>query len=732
VFLRELKNPVRNIRGVGEVLEKTFAKKDIISVADLLLFEPKEYEDRSVILPLKDYYKQRKICVVVKVLEHRQFFFNGAQRWKIVIADGTMQAELTYYTAFNQCDKLLCGHLYKICGQFRKSKHGVVEAAFVDYEEYKEHEEIITINGNEKIITLPPSEKFGKILPVYYTDNKKNMNIRTVIFNAINQYGMHVENELPAFIIERHNLLSKKDAIRALHYPKTIHEKNDARRTLIYEVLFYLEIIIGKRALARKKVNDAGDRSGRAALTSSDSTYTILQQRLIERLPFALTAGQTMAIADINQDLESGFAAARLLQGDVGSGKTLVSFMAALNAVERGGQVALMAPTELLARQHAENAAHLLEPLGVRVAFLTGNIKTAGRNNLLKALGAGELDIVVGTHALFSRGIIYKNLSLVIIDEQHRFGVTQRQAIMAKGNNPDLFMMSATPIPRTLTFTLFGDMDVSIIQDMPPGRKEIKTIIKKESNVGQVYNVVREEIESGRQAYFVYPLIEANDDLDLKDAESMIQLLSKKIFPKFKCALIHSKLGEDQKRTIMDEFRCGGIQILVATSVVEVGVDVPNASCMVIEHAERFGLSALHQLRGRVGRGEAQSYCFLIYADQDVPDKYKFLNVDPQTLSEKEHSIMANRLITLRDNNNGFIIAEKDLQFRGGGQVAGTEQSGFARLGIADPVRDIEILKAAREDAFAILENDEELIFAEHQVIAEVLNRALPFNEVAL
>jgi ATP-dependent DNA helicase RecG len=729
MFLRELKNPVRNIRGVGEILEKTLAKKDIFSVSDLLLIEPKEYEDRSIVLPLKDYYKQRKLCAVVKVLEHKNFFYNGAQRWKIVIADGTMRAELTYYNAYNQCDKLLIGHVYKICGQFRKNKHGIVEAGFVDCEEYREHEETITISGNEKIVTLPAGDKFGKILPVYYTDNKKNMSLKTVISNALTQYGAHIENELPAFIMERHGLLPKNEAIKALHYPITIAEKDDARRTLIYEELFYLEIIIGKRALARKKVTNA---DGLKRQPPPDYSYTALQQRLTERLPFTLTAGQEAAIVEINQDMDSEFAAARLLQGDVGSGKTLVAFMAALHAVERGGQAALMAPTELLARQHAENAARLLEPLGVHVAFLTGNIKTAGRNNLVKALSEGMIDIVVGTHALFSKSIVYKNLSLVVIDEQHRFGVTQRQAIMAKGSNPDLLMMSATPIPRTLTFTLFGDMDISVIQDMPPGRKEIKTIIKKESNVEQVYNVVRDELKNGRQAYFVYPLIEASEDLDLKDAESMLKLLSEQIFPEFKCALIHSKLDEDEKRTIMDKFRCADIQILAATSVVEVGVDVPNATCMVIEHAERFGLSALHQLRGRVGRGEKQSYCFLIYTDQDVPDKYKFMNVDPETLSEKEHSIMANRLLALRDNNNGFIIAEKDLQFRGGGQVAGTEQSGFTRLGIADPVRDIEILKLAREDAFTILEQDEELLLPENHVISEVLNRALPFNEVAL
>jgi ATP-dependent DNA helicase RecG len=422
------------------------------------------------------------------------------------------------------------------------------------------------------------------------------------------------------------------------------------------------------------------------------------------------------ALDEINGDMAHNaerFSMARLLQGDVGCGKTLVSFLAALCAVDAGGQAAIMAPTELLARQHAENAARLLEPLGLRIAFLTGNIKSAGRKELLRSLALGDIDIIVGTHALFSRDVSYARLRLVVIDEQHRFGVTQRALIMAKGDAPDLLMMSATPIPRTLALTVFGDMDVSVIRDMPPGRKPVTTHLAKESNEGKVYDFVRRELAAGRQAYFVYPLIENGDEADLKDAVSMADRLAAEIFPGVPSALVHSKLEEEEKRQTMEKFRSGEIRILAATSVVEVGVDVPNASCMVVEHAERFGLSALHQLRGRVGRGEAQSYCFLVYSDELTEDGKA-------------------RLMVMLKNADGFVIAEEDLKLRGPGQIAGLEQSGYLNLGLANPVRDAEQLARARADAFAILESDPSLLLEDHRIIARVLEEAPPFGEVAL
>jgi ATP-dependent DNA helicase RecG len=470
--------------------------------------------------------------------------------------------------------------------------------------------------------------------------------------------------------------------------------------------------MVAQRSLQRK-----ANGSGLGAAPQS-ADLSSLQKRLLERLSFALTPGQKSAVAEINRDMDCPFSMARLLQGDVGSGKTLVSFLAALKAVEAGGQAALMAPTELLARQHAESAARLLEPLGIRIAFLTGNLKASGRANLLKALSSGDIDMIAGTHALFSRDVEYKNLRLVVVDEQHRFGVLQRQAIAAKGNLPNLLMMSATPIPRSLALTVFGDLDVSVIADLPPGRKPIKTHLAKESNEGKVYDFVRNELSKGRQAYFVYPLIEGGDESalmfnELKDAVSMADRLAKEVFPDFPLALLHSKVDDEDKRKAMEAFRRGEIKILAATSVVEVGVDVPNATCMVIEHAERFGLSALHQLRGRVGRGEDQSYCFLVYSDNLGEDGKK-------------------RLKVMLENSSGFVIAEEDLKLRGPGQIAGIEQSGYLKLGLADPIRDAEALVRARSDVFEILEADPALEKPPNRRIAEVLERCPPFSEVGL
>jgi ATP-dependent DNA helicase RecG len=381
-----------------------------------------------------------------------------------------------------------------------------------------------------------------------------------------------------------------------------------------------------------------------------------------------------------------------------------------------------MAPTELLARQHAENAAALLEPLGLHIAFLTGNIKARGRAHLLKALASGDIDVVIGTHALFSADVSYKNLRLAIIDEQHRFGVNQRRAILAKSERCHLLQMSATPIPRSLAMTVYGDMDVSVIRDMPPGRKPVETHLASMEHVERVYTFVRRLLDEGRQAYFVYPLIMSDEDSSgeekgLKAAEKMVEYLGREIYPGFKTALIHSKLDEEVKRSIMAEFRSGAVQILVATSVVEVGVDVPNAACMVIEHAERFGLSALHQLRGRVGRGSEQAYCFLVYSDQEVPP-----GLDATELEDEERTKMGQRLMIMRGSNDGFLIAEKDLELRGPGQISGmtvvnnigrVEQSGRLALGLADPVRDMPLLLEARADVLNILggENTHEQAF---------------------
>jgi ATP-dependent DNA helicase RecG len=716
MFLRELTATVDHVRGAGPKLIHTLARMGITSVADLLCHYPRDWEDRSREIPLKDYQRSPAICTVVRVLAHDWFGFGRMRTLKVHVEDHTARAVLVCFNRPFLEKQLVIGNSYRLWGRF-SYKYGDIQSTAFEIEALDQEENPDEIqNPSEGRVQ---SRNFGCILPVYPLSTGLNQGtLRRLIREALDQYATPLEDELPPGIIQRDGLAPKARALKAIHFPASPQELNLARKTLIYEELFYLEVLVGKRSLERR---GSGNHRLRAADSSGkDGRLSSLQQRLLDRLPFSLTPGQIEAITDINRDMTGTYPMARLLQGDVGSGKTLVSFLAALGAVETGGQTALLAPTELLARQHAENAGALLEPLGVRPAFLTGNLKAVGRSPLLKALAAGEIDLVIGTHALFSRDVMYKNLRLVVVDEQHRFGVTQRSLIMAKGQSslsssgtPDLLMMSATPIPRTLALTVFGDLEVSIIHDLPPGRKPVKTHLAKESNENRVYDFVRKELAAGRQAYFVYPLIEVNETKDLKDTVSMAERLSREVFPHYSTALLHSRIDEEEKRRIMDDFRRGNIRILAATSVVEVGVDVPNATCMIVEHAERFGLSALHQLRGRVGRGPDQAYCFLVYSDE--------LTEDGKT-----------RLKVMLENADGFIIAEEDLKLRGPGQIAGIEQSGYLSLGIADPLRDAAELERARSDAFTMLEKDPGLLLPEHLRVTQVLTRAPPFSTVVL
>ena len=673
----------------------------IEDIAGLLSHYPRDWEDRGVKNPLSN-FKRGQVCTDVTVLARDWIGFGRMRTLKVFVEDESARAALLCFNRPWLEKQLVQGRHYRLWGRFY-FKYGEIQSSSFEFEPIDDPDS--PAGGTQG------AGSFGRILPVYpLTAGITQSMMRGFVGRALETYAANLENELPAEIIGRDKLIPKCRAIRTIHFPASAAELAQAKKALIYEELFYLEIIVGKRAMERRGAQRAFNKE---QITDNRDNkrdvFSPLQRRLLERLPFSLTGGQQEAIGDINRDMGGTYPMARLLQGDVGSGKTLVSFLAALRAVESGGQAAIMAPTELLARQHAENASRLLEPLGLRIAFLTGNIKSRGRKELLRNLAAGDIDVVVGTHALFSQDVEYGNLSLVVIDEQHRFGVTQRTLIIDKGRSltPHLLMMSATPIPRTLALTVFGDMDVSVIPDLPPGRKPIITHLAMESNEGKVYDFVRRQLAAGRQAYFVYPLIDSGDEADLKDAVSMTERLAKEVFPEYPAALIHSRLDEEEKRETMEKFRTGDIKILVATSVVEVGVDVPNATCMVIEHAERFGLSALHQLRGRVGRGNEQSYCFLVYSDEPGEDGKQ-------------------RLKVMLENTNGFIIADEDLKLRGPGQIAGIEQSGYFMLGLASPIRDIHELARARDDAFAILEADPDLLLENHRVIARVLEDAPP------
>lgn len=737
--LSEMGSPVEKLPGVGAKTASLFARQGIFTAGDLLSSYPRDYEDRTKRIPIRDWDKFPKIHTVCKVLAHSFFGYGKTKTLKLCVADGTGELQLV---AFNRpfLEKSLPeGSVISLVAQcqykYGELQSSAFEAVRLAYEgELSEWENV-------------PMED-SEVIPIYpLTEGLSNKIVRKAVAGALRQFGKAVDDELPASVIQERKLLHMAEALEKIHRPASIADAEEGRRTIIYGELYAFEYKMARRALAHRgelpsigptggdspdKLHPAGgtelDPSGMPSAAASFTTIDKIreefqkslsprQKELLARLPFALTADQMAVIAEMGRDIDRSetelntmvnrpeklsrppFSMQRLLQGDVGSGKTLVSFFVCLRTVDYGGQCALMAPTELLASQHAENAARLLEPLGIRVAFLTGNVRSAGRKLLLKSLAAGEIDIVIGTHALFARDVIYKKLCLTVIDEQHRFGVAQRDSIVAKGrvstgegdktisHSPDLLMMSATPIPQTLALTVFGDLDVSTIKSMPSGRKPVRTYLTVMGHESNVYEAVRRELEAGHQAYFVYPRISEGGDGDdedgdsLKSAESMFGFLSKEVYPRYMCAMIHGKVDEEGQHQILSDFREGKVRLLVATTVVEVGVDVPNATCIVIEHADRFGLSELHQLRGRVGRGDAQSFCFLIYG-KDITEDGK------------------QRMKAIRESTDGFKIAEADLKLRGPGEILGTEQSGYLSLGLADLVRDKELLALARADAF--------------------------------
>ncbi len=682
MFLRELRQSVTTLKGAGPSVAEKLARLGIFSLADLLLHYPRDYDDRTVFVPLLDSIKVGRAHTIVTVLSQEWFGYGRMRTLKLLVEDQSGVAALLCFNRPFLEQSLPVGARALVTGKFQ-FRRGEIQSSSFEAERLGDGE------------ALPRG-----LIPLYAaTDSLPQGSIRRLLKEALREGGTRVEDEIPPPLREARGLLHKGEALLGIHAPDSVATLNLARESLIYEELFYFQLAVARRAFSRRR-----DRVQRRPGPG------ILRQRLLERLPFALTPDQEKSAAEIIADMALPHPMGRLLQGDVGSGKTLVAFLACLEAIEAGGQAALMAPTELLARQHGETAARLLEPLGIRLAFLSGNIDDAARPPLLAALKAGEVDLVLGTHALFSDEVKYKNLRLAVVDEQHRFGVLQRLALGRKGPLPDLLMMTATPIPRTLALTVFGDLAVSTIKTMPPGRKPIETHLARAGNETKVYDYVRRLLAAGRQAYFVYPLIGQSERLELKNAEAMYEKLAREIYPDFKLGLIHSRLKEEDKRATMTAFSKGEIQVLVATSVVEVGVDVPNAVAMVVEHAERFGLAALHQLRGRVGRGQDQSYCFLVYGE-------------PLTEDGKA------RLKALLGTTDGFLLAEEDLRIRGPGEIAGTAQSGSLRLTIADPARDLAVLEKARADAFALVEADPGLLSPEGSLVREVLSRANPFGE---
>ena len=767
--LEQIKTPVSAVSGVGPQLSKSLARLNIFTVGDLLNHFPKDYDDKSKKVYLKDFVKAKKVHTVAKVLGHEWFGFGKMRTLKIIINDGTATAQLICFNRQFLEKMILPGMIVNVSGQFFV-KYNSLQSSSFDVSKFKQN---VACDDLKQLIELMPED--SSVSPVYrLTEGVTQKQMSKIIKNAINQYGHGIEDEIPSEFISKYKLVSKQQAISMIHNPETLEEALAARRTLAYEELLKFQYAILKRSYKRRgvipskilefdengnvvyeqksQISNVGDVENQKTENQNDvktakeitkaefvESLSPLQKKLIEKIPFDLTQDQMNVIFQMDGEIDQGYLERnkiaiseaesesesveknfvhtmnRLLQGDVGSGKTLVALFVCLRAISWKGQCAFMAPTEILAKQHADKIAKMLECLGVRTAFLTGNVKSSGRNQLLKALKDGEIDIIIGTHALFSANVVYNDLQLAVIDEQHRFGVAQRQAILAKGrkseNNvilePHVLMMSATPIPQSLALTMFSDLDISVMKTMPSNRKPVITYLVKEGNEKNAYEAVRKELEKGNQAYFVYPAIENefesfddealggekssfeySDDVistrRLKSAEKNFKHLAETVFPEFKCALVHGRIDEEEQSKILNDFHSGKIQVLVATTVIEVGVDNPRATCMVIEQADHFGMSQLHQLRGRVGRGSEQSYCFMIYSK----------NITESGIE---------RMKALRLSNDGFYIAEQDLKNRGPGEMNGTLQAGALEFKIADVSRDKKMLLAARNDAISML-----------------------------
>ncbi len=684
-FLREYSQELRYLKGVGPVVASLFKKVGIGSISDILLYFPRDYVDRRSIDRIRDSFNKEQVNLVVRVVAQDVIGWGKKKTLKVYVEDESGRAALVCFGRNFLSRLLLPGKWFFVSGSF-SYKYGEIQSTNFEVE---------PISANNDV--------HKRIVPIYpLTEGLTQKQVRRVVKSALEFVRDNISDELPPSLIKKYSFMPRARAIKEIHFPESMETLSEARKLFAYEEFFYLQLFLLRRRYRRRSI-----RRVRKPIKYK------LKEKLLTRLPFELTGDQLKVLDEIETDLFSDRPMVRLLQGDVGCGKTLVAFIAALSIVESGEQVAIMAPTELLARQHAENAARLLEPVGVNVALLTGSVGSKERNYLLKSLREGYVDIVIGTHALFGEDVRYKNLGLVVIDEQHRFGVLQRVSLTKKGKNPDLLLMTATPIPRSLSLTFFGDLDISTIKTMPQGRKPVVTHLAREGNEEKVYRRIRIELDKGHQAYFVYPLIEESETMSLKNAEDMYKILKGEIFKDRRVTLIHSRVPEIEKRARMEAFVKGEIDILVATSVVEVGVDVPNATCIVIEHAERFGLSALHQLRGRVGRGKDQAYAFLIYSKNLTENGIK-------------------RLKVMMETTDGFKIAEEDLKIRGPGEVLGIKQAGFFRFKVADMLSGTELLIAAREDVKQIINSDPGLLRGENTVIREVLRRIPPFSDTVL
>ena len=692
--------PVTDIRGISTQLETKLAKLNVRTVRDLLYLFPNRHIDYSQRKKIAELIPGEEQTVVGNVWESRIVKLGRQNGTEVVVADDTGSVRAVW---FNQ------PYLAK---QFKVNDSIVLSGKIAEF-------------GRMPVFESPEWEKMedkelvhtGRLVPVYpLTQGLYSRQLRKLIKTTLDSYLPSLEEFLPVDIRQRNNLIDLSQAVMQSHYPDDVIMKDKARKRLAFDELFLLQLGVLDRKREWQET-----QPGRAFLITTKDV-----NRFMHYLPFSLTGAQRLAIGEIIADLRRDKPMARLLQGDVGSGKTVVAVIALLISAVNGFQGALMAPTEILAEQHFKTVSALLSRMGMEevrgnfhvylgvlpnrvltLALLTGSLTGKEKEDVQARIKSGDVDIVIGTHALIQKGVEFKALGLAIVDEQHRFGVSQRSALRQKGYNPHLLVMTATPIPRTLALTLYGDLDLSVINELPPGRKVVKTKWIRQESRDKAYDFLRKKVSEGQQAFIVCPLIEESEAIEAKAAKIEYERLSLGVFPDLRLCLLHGKLAQDEKEKIMYSFRQGEFDIMVATPVVEVGIDIPNATVMLVEAAERFGLSQLHQFRGRVGRGDKQSYCILLAGNPSAEGKQ--------------------RLRAIENIYDGFALAEKDLEIRGPGEFFGTRQSGLPDLRMAK-LSDTQILEVARREAVALFNYDKQLKLSGYQLLAKELARIWPRN----
>ena len=663
-------SPVSLLKGIGEQRERKLQKLGIRTIEDLLTHYPREYKDRSEILKIADLPMEEPAAFLAQVKEEGQNSRHGRLVYtRMKVYDETGSVGVLWYNQPYMKNSLKIGEWYLFSGKLQK-KYGRKEILSPEVERIGEN-----FAG-------------GRIIPVYpASEGLSQKMLRNLMEEALSQMQGGIREELPLWLRKEYKLAERNFAIENIHFPKTEQGFYDARRRLVFEELFLLQT-----ALFRLK-NTLEDSGAGIVLKKKKA----LQEAEV-LLPFALTGAQKRVLKEIETDMTSGKIMNRLVQGDVGSGKTAVAMAAAYWAIQNGYQAAIMAPTEVLANQHFESFRKIFAPAGIQVVLLTGSLKAKEKREALAQVASGEAQMIVGTHAVIQKGVEYHNLGLAITDEQHRFGVRQRSTLSEKGENVHTLVMTATPIPRTLALILYGDLDISIIDELPPGRQKIDTSAVDSRYHPRIYAFLQKHVKEGRQAYVICPMIEESEKLEVQNVLDDTEELKKEL-PDCRVACVHGKMKAREKQEVMDAFAAGKIDVLVSTTVIEVGINVPNATIMLIENAERFGLAQLHQLRGRVGRGSEKSYCILV--------------------SDAKTKVARERMKTMTNSEDGFVISEKDLQLRGPGEFFGIRQHGLPELKIADLYRDMPILKEAQSAAAALLQKDRLLEAEEHGLLRE-------------